>query len=245
MKNTNELRLGVNLDHLVALRQARRTPYPSLSEAIRVSEGSGADGITMHLREDRRHIQTTDVYESRDQIATTMNLEMAATPEMVTIALEVQPDYCCLVPERREELTTEGGLDVIGNKERLIDVCAQLAEASIDVSLFIEPDEEVIDAVCELAAPIIELHTGTYSNASKEQRSIELKRIVKAAGYAHSCGLQVNAGHGLSLDNVQPVAGIKFIKELNIGHSIIARALMVGLGNAVHEMKVAMQQARV
>jgi pyridoxine 5-phosphate synthase len=233
----------VNLDHLVAVRQARRTPYPSLAEAIKIAESSGADGITMHLREDRRHIQTHDIYESRELISTTMNLEMAAIPEMVGIALEVEPDFCCLVPERREELTTEGGLDVIGNKRRLIDVCAQLAEGGIDVSLFIEPDEEVIDAVCELAAPIIELHTGTYSNATNERRTTELKRIIKAARYAHSCGLQVNAGHGLSLDNVQSVAAIEAIKELNIGHAIIARALIIGLGNAVQEMKAAMQRA--
>lgn len=241
MKNSNELRLGVNLDHLAAVRQARRMPYPSLAEAIKIAESSGADGITMHLREDRRHIQTHDVYESRELINTTMNLEMAATPEMVGIALEVQPDFCCLVPERREELTTEGGLDVIGNKGRLIDVCAQLAEGGIDVSLFIEPDEEVIDAACELAAPIIELHTGTYSNATGDQYIAELKRIIEAAKYAHNCDLQVNAGHGLSLDNVQPVAAIQFIKELNIGHAIIARALFVGLGNAVQEMKAAMR----
>jgi pyridoxine 5-phosphate synthase len=241
MKNSNETRMGVNLDHLAAVRQARRTPYPSLAEAIKIAESSGADGITMHLREDRRHIQTHDVYESRELINTTMNLEMAATPEMVGIALEVQPDFCCLVPERREELTTEGGLDVIGNKGRLIDVCAQLAEGGIDVSLFIEPDEEVIDAVCELAAPIIELHTGTYSNATGDQYIAELKRIIEAAEYAHSCDLQVNAGHGLSLDNVQSVAAIEVIKELNIGHAIIARALFVGLGNAVQEMKAAMR----
>ncbi|MCP4407380.1 MAG: pyridoxine 5'-phosphate synthase [Gammaproteobacteria bacterium] len=244
MNNNNALRLGVNLDHLVTVRQARRTPYPELPEAIRIAEQAGADGITMHLREDRRHIQTEDIYQSRGLITTSMNMEMAATPEMVAIALEVKPDYCCIVPERREELTTEGGLDVINNRARLIEVCGQLAEAGIKVSMFIEPDQEVIDAVCQIAAPIIELHTGTYANATGDEQSRELDRVIKAAEYAHQGGLQVNAGHGLSNDNVQAIAAIGLIKELNIGHAIIARALFVGLAEAVAEMKSAMTRTR-
>lgn len=239
-----EVRLGVNLDHLVTLREARHTPYPDLSEAIRIAQAAGADGITMHLREDRRHIQRSDVYSSREIITTRMNLEMAATEEMVAIAVEVKPDFCCIVPERRQELTTEGGLDVVGHKGHLKATCGELAAAGIRVSLFIEPDRAAIDAVLDTGAPIIELHTGTYADATGEAEQHELNRLRTAAVYAAAKGLQVNAGHGLHYGNVKPVAAIPVIRELNIGHSIIARALIVGLGEAVREMKAALDEAR-
>jgi len=241
---TDSLRLGVNLDHVASIRQARRTPYPDLMQAVRVSEGAGADGITMHLREDRRHIQKEDIYAARTWITTTLNLEMAATDEMAAIALEVRPDYCCIVPERREELTTEGGLDLARHKHRLIDVCQQLAAGNIKVSLFIEPAEAAIDLALEIGAPLVELHTGVYANASGASQARELERLRQVAVYAAGAGLQVNAGHGLHLENVGAIAAIAQVKELNIGHAIVARALFVGLEHAVYEMKRAMNAAR-
>lgn len=240
MQNEN-VRLGVNLDHVTTLRQVRGTPYPDLIQAIQISEAAGADGITMHLREDRRHIQDADVYASREVIKSSMNLEMAATSEMQRIAIDVQPDYCCIVPEKREELTTEGGLDVIAHKARLQELTLALQEANIQVSLFIEPNPIVIDMVAEIGAPIIELHTGRYAELTGELQKNELDRIEVATQHAQQLGLIVNAGHGLHLGNVKPIADINNMNELNIGHSLIADALFNGLARAIENMRVAMQ----
>lgn len=234
----------MNLDHVATLRQARHTPYPDLMEAVKISERAGADGITLHLREDRRHIQPEDIYAARELVTGTLNLEMAATDQMIAIALAVKPHYCCLVPERREELTTEGGLDLFSHKQRLKGVCQRLAAADgIKVSLFIEPTKQAVDLTVEIGAPIVELHTGSYANASGSDQAGEFRRIERAAQYAASAGLQVNAGHGLHLANVAAIAAIAQLAELNIGHAIIARALFVGLENAVREMKLAMEAA--
>ncbi|MEA3410324.1 MAG: pyridoxine 5'-phosphate synthase [Pseudomonadota bacterium] len=238
------LRLGVNLDHLVAVREARHTPYPDLAEAITVSEQNGGDGITLHLREDRRHVQPQDMFLARRVARSTLNMEMAPTPGMVEMAVDVGPDFCCLVPERREELTTEGGLDVIAHGRRLREAIQRLTEVGIQVSLFIEPDPKVIDAVRELGAPLVELHTGTYCNLGEGEVHAELERIRTAARHAADIGLKVNAGHGLHAGNVGPVAAIPQIEELNIGHAIVARALITGLGEAVREMRAAMDASR-
>ena len=240
MQNEN-VRLGVNLDHVTTLRQVRGTPYPDLIQAIQISEAAGADGITMHLREDRRHIQDADVYASREVIKSSMNLEMAATSEMQRIAIDVKPDYCCIVPEKREELTTEGGLDVITHKMRLQDLTMALQEANIQVSLFIEPNPIVIDVVAEIGAPIIELHTGHYAELTGELQKNELDRIEVATQHAQQLGLIVNAGHGLHLGNVKQIADINNINELNIGHSLIADALFNGLAQSIKNMRAAMQ----
>ena len=240
MQNEN-VRLGVNLDHVTTLRQVRGTPYPDLIQAIQISEAAGADGITMHLREDRRHIQDADVYASREVIKSSMNLEMAATSEMQRIAIDVKPDYCCIVPEKREELTTEGGLDVITHKMRLQDLTMALQEANIQVSLFIEPNPIVIDVVAEIGAPIIELHTGRYAELTGELQKNELDRIEVATQHAQQLGLIVNAGHGLHLGNVKQIADINNINELNIGHSLIADALFNGLAQSIKNMRAAMQ----
>ncbi len=237
----DEVRLGVNLDHVTTLRQARRTPYPDFTRAIGVAEGAGADGITIHLREDRRHIQDDDVRAARAAVTTTLNLEMAATGEMVEIALAVKPDFCCIVPERREELTTEGGLDVTAHAARVGEICTALTAGGIRASLFIEPDERVIDAAVRAGAPVVELHTGAYANAAAETAPRELERIVRAARYAAQCGLTVNAGHGLHRANVRAVAAIAQMNELNIGHAIIAEAVFMGLAGAVRAMKEAMR----
>lgn len=231
------IKLGVNIDHAATIRQARFTPYPDMVKIVAEAEAGGADGITLHLREDRRHIQDEDVVTLRKTITTRMNLEMAATDEMVGIACQVNPEDVCLVPEKREELTTEGGLNVLGQKARLTEVCRQLREAGITVSIFIEPDPEQISAAAEAGAPVIELHTGTYANTSGSQREQELQRLREAAEHAHRLGLVVNAGHGLDYDNLAPVLSIPHLHELNIGHSIIARALFVGMRQAVAEMK--------
>jgi pyridoxine 5-phosphate synthase len=234
-------KLGVNIDHIATIRQARGTPYPDLSEAVRIIEAAGADGITLHLREDRRHIQDGDVVRVREVVTTRMNLEMAATDEMLDIAVRTRPEDCCLVPEKRAELTTEGGLDVIGGRERLEMACAALAEAGIRVSLFIEPDPRQIDVAAEIHAPVIEIHTGTYANAAPgADRQRELDRIIMAARHAAGLGLVVNAGHGLDYHNTAEIVAIDPIAELNIGHSIVARALFVGIGEAVREMKALM-----
>jgi len=236
--------LGVNIDHVATLRQARRTPYPSVVEAAEAAERGGADGITVHLREDRRHIQDADVEQLRAQLRTKLNLEMAAIAEMVEIARRVGPQDVCLVPERRQELTTEGGLDAAGQIEALTGVVAPLRQAGIRVSLFIDPEERQIEAARQLHADAIEIHTGTYADAaSPEARNAELKRIRAAAERAHAAGLIVNAGHGLTLENVTPIATLPQIHELNIGHSIIARAVFVGLESAVREMKACMLAA--
>ena len=235
-----QVRLGVNLDHVTTLRQARNTPYPDLIEAIRISEASGADGITMHLREDRRHIQDNDVYASKEVITTSMNLEMAATSEMQKIAIDVQPDHCCVVPERREELTTEGGLNVTAHHDRLKDLVMALSEASIIVSLFIEPNPLVIDAAKEVGAPVIELHTGHYAGAHGAHQQHEFERLQVATSHALQLGLTVNAGHGLHVGNVKPVADIVGMNELNIGHAIVSDALFAGLATAITNMRKAM-----
>lgn len=236
--------LGVNIDHIATLRQARGTSYPSPIEGALLCEKSGADSITLHLREDRRHIQDHDVEILREKLATKMNLEMAATDEMVSIASSVKPQDCCLVPEKREELTTEGGLDVASQISRMRNVCAQLAESDITVSLFIDADKTQIDAAKECGAPVIELHTGHYADFTGDEKDNEFRRIASMATYAHSIGLQVNAGHGLTLENTKPIAQLPEIVELNIGHSIVARAVFVGLENAVREMKDLMLEAR-
>ena len=241
MSDKNNARLGVNLDHVMTIRQARFTPYPSLQQAIELAERGGADGITMHLREDRRHIQDEDVYLAKQVIRSSMNLEMAATDEMRDIALEVKPENCCIVPEHRQELTTEGGLDVVNNVSRIKDVTVALNDAGIAVSLFIEPDNDVIDASAEVGAPVVELHTGTYASLSGAEQQQELARIVSATKHARSLGLVVNAGHGLHYENVAPIASIENMYELNIGHSIVAYALFVGLQNAVEKMKDVMK----
>lgn len=242
------IRLGVNIDHVATLRQARGIFYPDPVQAAFKAIKGGADGITLHLREDRRHIQDADVHAFKETLNVPMNLEMAATEEMVLIAEIVQPTYVCLVPEKRHELTTEGGLNVLSQIELITDVCARLADAHVITSLFIDPDKSQIDAAVRCGAPVIELHTGIYANATNsnnpEAVRAELKRIVDAADYAHSLGLIVNAGHGLHIENVQAIAAIRCINELNIGHSIVARALFIGMQRAVEEMKTLMIAAR-
>ncbi len=237
--------LGVNVDHIATIRQARGTRYPELIQAALVSEQNGADSITAHLREDRRHIQDRDIYLLKDIIHTRLNMEMAVTDEMVAIAAKVKPDACCLVPEKREELTTEGGLEVAGNLSRLQWACEKLADTGIEVSLFIAPDHAQIDAAKAVGAPVIELHTGCYADAkSIAERNAELERIRQAAAYAHSIGLQVNAGHGLHCHNVEAICHIPEIVELNIGHAIIAQALFSGLAQSVRDLKQIMLNAR-
>lgn len=236
--------LGVNIDHVATLRQARGTNYPEPVHAALVAEQAGADGITVHLREDRRHIIDRDVYLLNQTISTRLNFEMAVTEEMLNIALDVKPHFCCLVPEKREELTTEGGLDVAGQLDKIRAACQRLAEANILVSLFIDPDIDQIDAVLAAGAPYIELHTGRYAESSGEQQQQELARIQQAARYAHGKGLVVNAGHGLHYHNVQPIAAIPEMYELNIGHAIVARAVFSGLHAAVADMKQLMTEAR-
>ncbi len=236
MNNSDIIKLGVNIDHVATIRQARFTPYPDLVEIVKEVETAGADGITLHLREDRRHIQDADVAALRKTITSKMNLEMAATAEMVHIATEIRPEDCCLVPENRQELTTEGGLDVIGQQAPLKKRCQSLAEAGIDVSIFIEPGLDQISAAAEIGVPVIELHTGTYANAG-ENVSRELDRLIAAAEHAHQLGLVVNAGHGLDYSNIDPILKIPYLNELNIGHSIVARAMFVGMHAAVKEMK--------
>ena len=236
--------LGVNIDHIATLRQARGTNYPSPIEGALLCEQSGADSITLHLREDRRHIQDQDVEILREQLTTKMNLEMAATDEMVGIAARIKPQDCCLVPEKREELTTEGGLDVASQLPRMRDVCTQLAESQVTVSLFIDADKAQIDAAKEVGAPVIELHTGHYADTTGAEQAQEFERIKAMATYAHSIGLQVNAGHGLTLENTPEIARLPEVVELNIGHSIVARAVFVGLAQAVREMKELMLEVR-
>ncbi|MSS76343.1 MAG: pyridoxine 5'-phosphate synthase [Methyloglobulus sp.] len=237
--------LGVNIDHIATIRQARGTRYPELIQAALVAEQNGADSITAHLREDRRHIQDRDIYLLKDMIHTRLNMEMAVTDEMVTMAAKVKPDACCLVPEKREELTTEGGLEVAGNLPRLRWACEKLADAGIEVSLFIAPDHVQIDAAKAAGVPVIELHTGSYADAkSSAERNAELERIRQAAAYAHSIGLQVNAGHGLHCHNVEAICHIPEIVELNIGHAIIAQALFSGLAQSVRDLKHIMLNAR-
>lgn len=239
------LHLGVNIDHVATLRQARGTRYPSPADAAVKAEQGGADSITVHLREDRRHIQDEDLVAIKAVMQTHMNLEMAVTDEMLAVAGEIRPSDCCLVPERRAELTTEGGLDVLTQQERIRDACARLAELGIRVSLFIDPDERQLDAAKAVGAPVVELHTGRYADAEGNHGlQQELERIVSAAEYGQSLGLTVHAGHGLHYDNVAAIAAIEPIVELNIGHAIIARAVFDGLRVAVSDMKRRMAEAR-
>jgi pyridoxine 5-phosphate synthase len=240
-----EVRLGVNIDHVATVRQARRASYPDPVEAARLAERGGAQGITVHLREDRRHIQDHDVTRLRSTVRTKLNLEMAATAEMCRIATSIRPDDVCIVPERREELTTEGGLDAVSQKEMLREVVAGLRAARIRVSLFIDPQPRQIETAAELRSDAVELHTGGYAEATDPYRlEAELTRLRAGARQANGLGLVVNAGHGLRLDNVKPVAAIREMVELNIGHSIVARALLVGMEAAVREMRQALDQAR-
>jgi pyridoxine 5-phosphate synthase len=239
------IKLGVNIDHVATLRQARRTKYPDVLAAAHEAERGGADGITVHLREDRRHIQDRDVELLRQRIATKLNLEMACTEEMVRKACELRPQDVCLVPERRQELTTEGGLDAAGQLDVLGSAIRQLHSADIRVSLFVDPDEHQIEAARQLQADAVELHTGTYANASSGAAcERELERIRVAGQQAHAAGLIVNAGHGLTLDNVAPIAALPMMHELNIGHSIVADAIFVGLAEAVRCMRERMLAAR-
>ncbi|MGO3397806.1 MAG: pyridoxine 5'-phosphate synthase, partial [Serratia proteamaculans] len=236
---------GVNIDHIATLRNARGTQYPDPVQAAFIAEQAGADGITVHLREDRRHITDRDVRILRQTIQTRMNLEMAVTDEMLDIAIELKPHFCCLVPEKREEVTTEGGLDVAGQQDKMAVAVEQLAKAGILVSLFIDPDHRQIDAAVAVGAPYIEIHTGAYAEAEGELAvKAELRRIAVAATYAAEKGLKVNAGHGLTYHNVQPIAALPEMHELNIGHAIIGQAVMCGLPAAVTDMKLLMREAR-
>jgi pyridoxine 5-phosphate synthase len=236
--------LGVNIDHIATLRQARKTRYPSPVEAALLAETAGADSITLHLREDRRHIQDADVAILRQCLKTKMNLEMAVTEEMLGIAIATRPQDVCLVPEKREELTTEGGLDVKGQQTKIADACKRLRDAGIRVSLFIDPDFFQIEAARQCGAPVIEIHTGAYADAATDEtRTVEYERIRAAVAYGRSIGLTVNAGHGLTYHNVQRIAALPGIHELNIGHAIVAQALFMGWRDAVAEMKRLMTEA--
>ncbi len=240
-----ELLLGINIDHIATVRNARGTQYPDPVQAAFVAEQAGADGITVHLREDRRHITDRDIELLKNTIQTRMNLEMAVTDEMVDIACRIRPDFCCLVPEKREEVTTEGGLDVAGQKDKIADAVKRLTAAGIQVSLFIDADHQQIDAAQQVGAPFIEIHTGAYADAaSTNEQELEFRRIKDGVSYAASKGLKVNAGHGLTYHNVQRIALLPEIYELNIGHAIIGRALFSGLAQAVSDMKQLLKEAR-
>jgi pyridoxine 5-phosphate synthase len=238
------IRLGVNVDHVATVRQARRVDVPDPVEAALLAESAGAQGITVHLREDRRHIQERDVRLLRQKIVTKLNLEMAVTPDMVTFAADARPDDACFVPEKREELTTEGGLDVISQRARIKEAVSRLQGCGIQVSLFIDPDRKQIEAAKAVGAHAVEIHTGAYCNASGAAREKELEGVSAAAKLAQSRGLEVHGGHGLNYENVIPIAAISEIVELNIGHSIIARAVIVGMEQAVREMKELLDKAR-
>ena len=241
----SEILLGVNIDHVATLRQARGTRYPDPVDAALVAERAGADGITVHLREDRRHIQDRDVAILKETLTTRLNLEMAVTDEMLQIACDLRPSDCCLVPEKRAELTTEGGLDVAGQMPKIREACTRLADAGVRVSLFIDADPRQIEASARSGAPVIEIHTGQYADSEPgAARQRELQRVIKAAETAHQAGLQVNAGHGLHYHNVTPIAAIAAIRELNIGHAIVARAVIEGLHAAVSDMKRLLRVAR-
>lgn len=238
------IHLGVNVDHVATLRQARGTDYPDPVAAALRAEAAGADSITVHLREDRRHIQDHDLPRLQASMKTHMNLEMAVTDEMVGIAIDLGPSDCCLVPEKREELTTEGGLDVCSQADRVADACKALSEAGIRVSLFIDPDNDQLDAAVAAGAPVVELHTGAYAESSGEEQTREFERILAASRHGRSIGLTVHAGHGLHYENVKPIAEIPEIVELNIGHAIVARSVIDGIDTAVAEMKRIMLSAR-
>jgi pyridoxine 5-phosphate synthase len=237
--------LGVNIDHVATLRQARLTRYPDPIEAVYAAENSGADGITMHLREDRRHIQERDVEMVQAVLETRLNLEIAPTGPILRFVEKARPKHCCFVPEKRQELTTEGGLDVLSQETKIREATQHLKQLDIEVSLFIDPDMQQIEAALRCEAPVIELHTGEYAMArNAQERHVQLQRIIKAAHFAHQAGLIVNAGHGLHYHNVQAIAAIPEMNELNIGHSIVAKALFIGFHAAVREMKRLMTEAR-
>ena len=244
MTASHALELGINIDHVATLRNARGTVYPDPLRAARLAEEAGADLITLHLREDRRHIKDTDLLALRPLIKTRMNLECAVTPEMIDIACKVRPHDVCLVPEKREEVTTEGGLDVLGHYDAVNAATAQLKNAGIRVSLFIDPEEKQILAAKEVGATVVELHTGRYADLSGQEQVAELGRIRKAAQFGKSIGLRVNAGHGLHEGNVMPMAAITELSELNIGHAIVAEALFKGWQKAITDMKALMVQGR-
>jgi len=238
----NRLLLGVNIDHVATIRQARGTDYPSVLQAAEAAERAGADAITVHLREDRRHIQDEEVEALCRQVNTRVNLEMAVTEEMLSIAEANSPADVCLVPEKRQELTTEGGLDVLSHFVSVRAACLRLADAGIRVSLFIDPDEQQLQAALDCGAPVVELHTGAYADAQGMEQAGELERLVRASAFGHGLGLQINAGHGLHYENLGPIVAIPELVELNIGHAIVSRALFVGLESAVSEMKALMRR---
>jgi pyridoxine 5-phosphate synthase len=241
---TRPLRLGVNIDHVATIRNARGGRHPDPVRAARLAAQAGADGITAHLREDRRHISDDDIDRLSREIDLPLNLEMAATDEMLAIALRHRPHAACLVPERRAEVTTEGGLDAVGGQTHLAPVIRRLADGGIRVSLFIDPEERQLDMAKRLGAPVVELHTGAYCDASGAGRERELQRIVAAAAHAEAIGLECHAGHGLSYDSVGPVAAIATIVELNIGHFLVGEAIFSGLDSAIRRMRAAMDQGR-
>jgi pyridoxine 5-phosphate synthase len=238
------IRLGVNVDHVATVRQARKVEAPDPVEAALLAEKAGADGITVHLREDRRHIQERDVELMRQRLKTKLNLEMAVTPAMVALAEKLRPDDACFVPEKREELTTEGGLDVPANKQKILEAVKRLQDRGIHVSLFIDPQKNQLETAKAVGAYAVEIHTGAYCNAAGAEREKERDAVAAAASLAHSLGLEVHGGHGLNYENVSPIATIPEIVELNIGHSIIARAVIVGIEQAVREMKEILNRAR-
>ena len=245
MSGQRDILLGVNIDHIATLRQARGTRYPDPVHAALRVEQAGADSITLHLREDRRHIQERDVWTLKDMMLTRMNLEMAVTDDMLAFAEKVKPEDCCLVPERREELTTEGGLDVLSQESRIKSACARLAAAGVKVSLFIDADAKQIEAAKRCNTPAIEIHTGHYADAATPAaQQIEYEKIVRAAKLGHELDMQVNAGHGLNYQNVQRIASVANIRELNIGHAIIAEAVFVGIDEAVRKMKTLMRESK-
>lgn len=241
---TDLLRLGVNIDHVATVRNARGAGYPDPVRAALLAAESGADGITAHLREDRRHITDDDIARLSEQLTIPLNLEMAATDEMLAIALRHRPHAACIVPEKREERTTEGGLDAAGQHNLLAPLVSQLGAAKIRVSLFIEPDARQIEAALRLGAPVVELHTGRYAELEGEAQAEELRRLSDAAALAAKNGIEVHAGHGLTYDNVAPIAAIRQVRELNIGHFLVGEAMFVGLGEAVRRMRAAMDSAR-
>jgi len=241
---TTSLRLGVNIDHVATVREARGSAYPDPVRAAKLAEAAGADGITAHLREDRRHISDADIERLSRELHIPLNLEMAATDEMLAIALKAKPHAACIVPEKREERTTEGGIDVVGQHNRLAPLVRQLGAARIRVSMFIEPDKAQLDASKALGAPVVELHTGAYANANGVERDRLLQKVCDAAAYGSTLGLEIHAGHGLTFDNVKPIAAIGEIRELNIGHFLVGEAIFVGLENSVRQMRALMDEAR-
>lgn len=238
------LRLGVNIDHVATVREARGSSYPDPVRAAKLAEAAGADGITAHLREDRRHISDTDIERLSRELTIPLNLEMAATDEMLAIALKAKPHAACIVPEKREERTTEGGIDAAGQHNRLAPLVRQLGAARIRVSMFIEPDKKQLDASKALGAPVVELHTGAYCEATGAEQERHLERLREAADYGNSIGLEIHAGHGLTFANVKPVAAIAQLRELNIGHFLVGEAIFVGLENAIRRMRDLIDEAR-